>query len=1501
MPPSFQPTSAPTSPPPLDTDNVTSVPTSVPSRVPTAAPTQEPTSIPTWRPTPATTPVTEAPTSVATSAPTSEPPVMPTFAPTPVPERPTPVPTSAPTTAPVVPPATSAPTSAVTVVPTPVPTQVPTKVPTEEPEPMTAAPTSAPTYLPSIAPSSAPTPVMTSAPTSSPSLAPTIQPTVAPTFMPEPATPTPTSPPTSPPTLLPSPAPTHVPTPSPSGPTPATSAPTSEVTLAPAAEPTLAPTETTEPTSPPTSAPTDLQPVVPTPAPTHAPTQPETGAPKTMPTPVPTTPTPSAAPTESPSMDANTTSTYFEAVLALSSAFDFDPQRYIQSIAETSGASVDDVAISSVRFSCSFTYAFPGADAAAIDGETVRQAIALMNNVDEDAVAVEVAPGGSSGLRRLLADILVLASVSTPEAALADRVSQLSEDTDKLFETLQTLDDKHINKPVLQEAPQLSVQVQTEVRADEGAQAVEPPNATALADTLSDIMNTTIEAEVKNVRIVISTPSPTLAPTPSTPQPTTVAPTSAPSSAGNETNDTPAPTWFTAAPTSPPTVAPTLSPTQENSYTPAPTWVQNETNESMQTTTLTTTDAVANQTTTSDVPIDTNTSTQTTSTTTTSASTTDETAQGSTNTTNESASTTTTAAWTTLAHTSTTTTATTTWTTAAAEVHVEFLLQNMDYGRLLADMVLSNNFEAAVKEVLAMYAGWGTTSDDIQLALRSGSVQVDAAITPPAGISATTLDETLRKWPALDKAIQDAVLLVPDISSALSGELGIAGLSILLAAADGNSQSTTRLTSTMQPSTASTTSGSDEPPPTDRDIFVEEDEWSASSAVALALVAFAGVLQIASLSNLVEESVNPSRLLFLCLTRRISWLRASCGIDGVRGGHMPILGQRRPFPLPSLERWRYQAKDGAWSAAWSIHQHGKQLLVEAPLKTEKSFSEGPLSIRLSQGGWNDWASCDAPDEPVSIRYKTASRLYVTDTHGRLCKMASISAKAELTLSLDMVPTSQRLLGVLSAAQFVLALLTGPGLAGVSIGGRMSSGLTFAAQGVVVLLAGNSRTVVECLTPQGSKARLAFVMAAPLLCSCGLWLSCLDADEHPDIRPALMGASAALWSPVVLFFESSSLGFLLAFAVDVCLTTACGIAGAVVAVMPLLGLTEEPNSFVTTNLLTHTTEVVGLMSMVLFGATRLYACVALHPYSQPLRAPTTADATPLRRLSVAGPSHGLGPNRQTPGGEPAPLPPLVLRPDFSYPASGPPPQPPQADLSPPRRERLPPQPALPALPADQVPAPPQQMLRADYALPPLSEPPVLQLQSVAEEGLKRVTATLVPHGFNRPARADVGGGQPARQLEARKGRREGRAGCAQQGGDFRLMASRPASGRLIRWNWHCSQAADEAVQQSPGAQESDQEETASMAELHPHRERHEGSPAGSSEVRHEDLPTTSPSMAADLESCSKAPEEDVAVSSGSSTKMSVKDTAESFGAGDTAAQQAAEHSRAAGTEAPLDLT
>eukprot|EP00929_Paragymnodinium_shiwhaense_P076281 TRINITY_DN39189_c0_g1_i5.p1 TRINITY_DN39189_c0_g1~~TRINITY_DN39189_c0_g1_i5.p1 ORF type:complete len:1170 (+),score=420.06 TRINITY_DN39189_c0_g1_i5:206-3715(+) len=105
-------------------------------------------------------------------------------------------------------------------------------------------------------------------------------------------------------------------------------------------------------------------------------------------------------------------------------------------------------------------------------------------------------------------------------------------------------------------------------------------------------------------------------------------------------------------------------------------------------------------------------------------------------------------------------------------VVVSMKVSNVDYPSLLRNPSMLADFKAKTKEAIAEAAGPGVKPHDVSLQLSSGSVAVKATITPPAGVSAKRLGQSMSSGAGgLAAGVVAKVKTVSGIESVVSGEI----------------------------------------------------------------------------------------------------------------------------------------------------------------------------------------------------------------------------------------------------------------------------------------------------------------------------------------------------------------------------------------------------------------------------------------------------------------------------------------------------------------------------------------------------------------------------------------------------------------------------------------------------------------------------------------------------------------------------------------------------------
>lgn len=398
----------------------------------------------------------------------------------------------------------------------------------------------------------------------------------------------------------------------------------------------------------------------------------------------------------------------------------------------------------------------------------------------------------------------------------------------------------------------------------------------------------------------------------------------------------------------------------------------------------------------------------------------------------------------------------------------------------------------------------------------------------------------------------------------------------------------------------------------------------------MTLLLLGGLLEVIAVTAFVEEAVDLSRCLCVCWNRPVSFMRASSGIEGARGGHMPMLGRQRRLLRGALFRWHGKLKDGT-HVVFDVYQHGQLLLVEPTAGTRGST---PM---LARSSWNEWRFQDASSphplpQPLGLTYMTPSRLRVENWYCSLApKSKTIDSalmttvgvgdggNSEFVLSLDMTPATKRFLLALSLLILpVLAAVT------VAIGHRWFEALCLLTLAVFAMTTSLCPCLLRQFAALTSRGRLFFVALPPLMCALSLCVVANKFEDSPELSGRLwaeggLGFLSALCSTGVLFFESDCFGFLVANALDLVVSLTCFVLGtaassrreleAVAKSDPEASLLFQDGLSVEDFVSIQVANVVALILLAAWGAVRLLASVALHPYMQPLRAPQVGVWSP----------------------------------------------------------------------------------------------------------------------------------------------------------------------------------------------------------------------------------------------------------------------------------------------------
>ncbi|CAJ1328495.1 unnamed protein product [Effrenium voratum] len=356
-----------------------------------------------------------------------------------------------------------------------------------------------------------------------------------------------------------------------------------------------------------------------------------------------------------------------------------------------------------------------------------------------------------------------------------------------------------------------------------------------------------------------------------------------------------------------------------------------------------------------------------------------------------------------------------------------------------------------------------------------------------------------------------------------------------------------------------------------------------------------------ALRSSVEVLADPGRL--LCempwLRRRRRWLQAQ------GSGHAPLLGRKPVLPwIPPLFTWT-SSRSGRWarrgskslSSRWQVCQHG-QLLVLQPITA--SGKEDGATTMLVTSAWNQWQG--EADASLQLRYAAPTRLSLR----RLCDVASpywsdSSPREEcIELKMDMTPLIRRLLQGLAVLEAAAAAAS-----------CVASGISAVLLGAAVLVGCASSAV-----PPGC-FRLSAAISPWLLCTAALVSAApLCAEAEPSVAFSASGAAVGMVGSMATtashVFESDCLGFFLANAVFVLIGVACTI----LALLDMRFQQQVDHSFVQPagwwDLLSAPPDDVvsaGRLAALLFmlaqSLHRALLAFSLHPFSQPLRAPSLA--------------------------------------------------------------------------------------------------------------------------------------------------------------------------------------------------------------------------------------------------------------------------------------------------------
>jgi hypothetical protein len=125
--------------------------------------------------------------------------------------------------------------------------------------------------------------------------------------------------------------------------------------------------------------------------------------------------------------------------------------------------------------------------------------------------------------------------------------------------------------------------------------------------------------------------------------------------------------------------------------------------------------------------------------------------------------------------------------TPSEVVMTTLTVENVDYAKLAQDSSLLKQFSDAVKSALAAAAGPYVNEEHVKLRLSSGSVIVEATITPPAAVSATNLKASLAaSTGSLGEGVTMKVAAVPGISAVTTGTISTSGVQVTLQPIGGN-------------------------------------------------------------------------------------------------------------------------------------------------------------------------------------------------------------------------------------------------------------------------------------------------------------------------------------------------------------------------------------------------------------------------------------------------------------------------------------------------------------------------------------------------------------------------------------------------------------------------------------------------------------------------------------------------------------------------------------------
>mmetsp|Transcript_12321 Transcript_12321/g.33445 ORF Transcript_12321/g.33445 Transcript_12321/m.33445 type:complete len:164 (-) Transcript_12321:209-700(-) len=124
----------------------------------------------------------------------------------------------------------------------------------------------------------------------------------------------------------------------------------------------------------------------------------------------------------------------------------------------------------------------------------------------------------------------------------------------------------------------------------------------------------------------------------------------------------------------------------------------------------------------------------------------------------------------------------------------------VSYSALLADSSLRLGFEDAVKQSIvqeSLLAGVDLVLEDVSLLLSPGSVLAEATIAVPQGASTPLLQATLSGSTTLREAVAVAVVAVPGISAAVTGDVSVFSVSVEVSLTSSTTTATSTSTTTL--------------------------------------------------------------------------------------------------------------------------------------------------------------------------------------------------------------------------------------------------------------------------------------------------------------------------------------------------------------------------------------------------------------------------------------------------------------------------------------------------------------------------------------------------------------------------------------------------------------------------------------------------------------------------------------------------------------------------------